>query len=68
MPYSDGTCHSLFTSEKSDVRINQIFVSWRISDLYINSRFLPFFKIFFKAWGNAARLFFNFRDVKLLFI
>ena len=35
-----------------------------ISDLYINSRFfLSFFKVFFRAWTNAARLFFNLSDV-----
>ena len=34
-----------------------------ISDLYINPSFLSFFKIFFRAWENAARLFFNVSDV-----
>ena len=34
-----------------------------ISDLYINPSFLSFLKIFFRAWENAARLFFNIRDV-----
>ena len=34
-----------------------------ISDLYINPNLLSFFKIFFRTWENAARLFFNFSDV-----
>ena len=34
-----------------------------ISDLYINPSFLSLFKIFFRAWENAARSFFNLSDV-----
>ena len=34
-----------------------------ISDLYINPSFLSLFKIFFRAWENAVRLFFNVSDV-----
>ena len=37
----------------------------RISDLYINFSFLSFFKIFFRVWENAARLFFNLSDTLL---
>ena len=33
-----------------------------ISDLYINPSFLSLFKIFFRAWENAARLFFSLGD------
>ena len=34
-----------------------------ISNLYINPSFLSFFKIFFRDWKKAARLFFSLSDV-----
>ena len=34
-----------------------------ISDLHMNPSFLSLFKIFFRAWENAARLFFSFGDI-----
>ena len=63
IPYGDETCHSLITIERSDVAINNTYVSQTISDLHINPSFLSFFEIFFRSWGNAARLFFSLSDV-----
>ena len=63
--YSDETWHSLINIEKSD-GCSQLIL--REPDdfefVYKPQFFLSFFKIFFRAWENAARLFFNFSDVK----